>query len=96
MNKSKFQFFNISIVALVAMLVSCTSAEEAKEVYGLNYSKLAREIGLQPVTIYMFVNGTYNLSKAKQLQALCIIEKYIEDIKEQLRIIEYNKTMSYS
>ena len=32
MNKSKFQFFNISIVALVAMLVSCTSGEEAKEV----------------------------------------------------------------
>ena len=31
MNKSKFQFFNISIVALVAMLVSCTSAEEAKK-----------------------------------------------------------------
>ena len=62
---------------------------EAKEVYGLNYSKLAREIGLQPVTIYMFVNGTYNLSKGKQLQALCIIEKYIEQIKEQLRIIEH-------
>ena len=62
---------------------------EAKEIYGLNYSKLAREIGLQPVTIYMFVNGTYNLSKGKQLQALCIIEKYIEDIKEQLRIIEH-------
>lgn len=62
---------------------------EAKEVYGLNYSKIAREIGLQPVTIYMFVNGTYNLSKAKQLQALCIIEKYIEQIKEQLRLIEH-------
>ena len=39
--------------------------KEAKEVYGLNYSKLARQIGLQPVTIYMFVNGTYNLSKGK-------------------------------
>ena len=37
--------------------------KEAKEVYGLNYSKLAREIGLQQVTIYMFVNSTYNLSK---------------------------------
>lgn len=63
--------------------------KEAKEVYGLNYSKLAREIGLQPVTIYMFINGTYNLSKTKQLQALCIIEQYIDDIKEQLRLIEH-------
>lgn len=63
--------------------------KEAKEVYGLNYSKPAREIGLQPVTIYMFVNGTYNLSKEKQLQALCIIENYIEQIKEQLRLIEH-------
>ena len=35
---------------------------EAKEVYGLNYSKLARQIGLQPVTIYRFVNGTYIFS----------------------------------
>ena len=38
--------------------------KEAKE-YGLNYSQLAREIGLQPITIYMFVNGTYKLSKRK-------------------------------
>jgi len=36
----------------------------AKDEYGLKYSQLAREIGLQPITIYMFVNGTYNLSKA--------------------------------
>ena len=43
--------------------------KEAKE-YGLNYSQLAREIGLQPITIYMFVNGTYNLSKRKQLQGI--------------------------
>lgn len=61
----------------------------AKNEYGLKYSQLAREIGLQPVTIYMFVNGTYNLSKAKQLQALCIIEKYVEQIKEQLRLIDH-------
>lgn len=57
--------------------------------YGLSYSKLAREIGLQPITIYMFINGTYNMSKTKQLQALCVIEKYIEQVKEQLRIIEH-------
>ena len=57
--------------------------------YGLSYSKLAREIGLQPITIYMFINGTYNMSKPKQLQALCFIEKYIEQVKEQLRIIEH-------
>lgn len=63
--------------------------KEAKEKYDLSYSKLAREIGLQPVTIYMFVGGTYNLSKTKQLRALCYIEKYIEAIKEQLRIIEH-------
>jgi len=61
----------------------------AKDEYGLKYSQLAREIGLQPITIYMFVNGTYNLSKAKQLQALCVIENYIDQIKEQLRIIEH-------
>ncbi len=57
--------------------------------YGLSYSKLAREIGLQPITVYMFINGTYNMSKTKQLQALCVIEKYIEQVKEQLRIIEH-------
>ncbi len=62
--------------------------KEAKA-YGLSYSKLAREIGLQPITIYMFINGTYNMSKTKQLQALCFIEKYIEQVKEQLRIIEH-------
>ena len=36
--------------------------KEAKE-YGLNYSQLAREIGLHPITIYMYVNGTYNCPK---------------------------------
>ena len=30
---------------------------EAKD-YGLSYSKLARGIGLQPISIYMFINGT--------------------------------------
>lgn len=62
--------------------------KESKE-YGLSYSQLARQINLQPVTLYMFINGTYNLSKPKQLQALCVIEKYIEQVKEQLRIIEH-------
>ncbi len=62
--------------------------KEAKE-YGLSYSKLARQIDLQPVTLYMFINGTYNLSKPKQLQALCVIENYIEQVKDQLRIIEH-------
>lgn len=61
--------------------------KEAKE-YGLNYSQLARKINLQPITLYMFINGTYNIAKGKQLQALCVIEKYIEEVKEQLRIIE--------
>lgn len=63
--------------------------KEAKNEYGLSYSRLAREIGLQPVTIYMFLNGTYNLSRIKQLKALCVIEQYVQEIKEQLRIIEH-------
>jgi len=63
--------------------------KEAKNEYGLSYSRLAREIGLQPVTIYMFINGTYNLSRIKQLKALCVIEQYIQEIREQLRIIEH-------
>lgn len=62
--------------------------KESKE-YGLNYSKLAREINVQPITLYMFINGTYNLSKQKQLKALCFIEKYIEQVKEELRMIEH-------
>lgn len=62
--------------------------KESKK-YGLNYSKLAREINIQPITLYMFINGTYNLSKTKQLKALCFIEKYIEQVKEELRMIEH-------
>lgn len=62
--------------------------KSAREDYGLTYAKLARAIERTPTTIYMFVNGTYNLSKPKQLQALCVIEKYIEEINKQLRVIE--------
>lgn len=62
--------------------------KEAKT-YGLSYSELARELNIQPVTLYLFINGTTNMSKQKQLQALCIIEKYIEQVREQLRIIEH-------
>ena len=61
--------------------------KEAKS-YGLPYSHLAREIGLQPMTIYLFINGTYNLSKQKQIQVLCYIENYIAEIKGQLKTIE--------
>ena len=61
--------------------------EEAKD-YGLKYSDLARQINLQPNTIYMFKNGTYNLSKGKQLEAVCIIEKYLKEIKEKYRKVE--------
>lgn len=61
----------------------------AKGEYGLKYSQLAKAIEVAPTTIYMFINGTYNLSKMKQLQALCVIENYIEQVKEQLRIIEH-------
>lgn len=61
--------------------------------YGLKYSQLAKAIELAPTTIYMFINGTYNLSKIKQLQALCYIESYIEGIKKQLRIIEHRGNM---
>ena len=63
--------------------------KSARKDYGLSYAKLAREIERTPTTIYMFVNGTYNLSKPKQLQALCVIEKYIEEINKQLRVIEH-------
>ena len=62
--------------------------KESKK-YGLKYSKLAREIGIQPTTIYMFLNNNYNMSKEKQLKVLCYIEKYIAEVKEQLRIIEH-------
>ena len=62
--------------------------KEAKE-YGLNYSNLAWKINVQPITIYMFINGTYNLSKTKQLKALCVIEQHIEQVKNQLKIIEH-------
>lgn len=62
--------------------------KESKE-YGLKYSDLARELGIQPITMYMFVNGTYNLSKPRQLQALCIVENYIESVREQLKKIEH-------
>lgn len=62
--------------------------KEAKE-YGLSYAQLAREINIQPVTIYMFMNGNNNLSKVNTLKILCYIEKYIEQVKEQLRIIEH-------
>jgi len=65
--------------------------KEAKEKYDLNYATLAREIGIEPVSIYMFMNGTYKMSKMKQLKILCYIEKHIETIKEQLRIIEHKE-----
>lgn len=63
--------------------------KEAKEIYGLSYSRLARKINMQPVSIYMFINGTNNIAMSKQLEALCVIEKYIEDIRNQLKIIEH-------
>lgn len=62
--------------------------KEAKN-YGLKYANLARAIDLQPMTIYLFVNGNTNLSKEKQLEALCIIEDYINNAKERLRKIEH-------
>ena len=43
--------------------------KKAKSDYGLNYSKLAREIGVQPITIYTFLNNTQKLAKEKQIQA---------------------------
>ena len=36
-----------------------------------------------------FIHGTYNLSKTKQLKALCVIEQHIEQVKNQLKIIEH-------
>lgn len=63
--------------------------KEAKEQYGLNYSQLAREINVQPISLYQFINGTYNLSKPRQLQALVVVENYIEQEKEKLRVIDH-------
>lgn len=62
--------------------------KEARE-YGLNYAKLARAVEIQPVSIYMFINGTYNMAIEKQLKILCYIENYIEEIKKQFRKIEH-------
>lgn len=56
--------------------------------YGLSYKKLAEAINLTPVTIYMFLNGTHNLSNGKQVEALCYISKYMQEIRERLRTIE--------
>lgn len=62
--------------------------KEAKS-YGLNHAQLAREMGIPENSIYMFVNGNYNMSKQRQLKALCVIEKYMEQVKEQLRTIDH-------
>ena len=62
--------------------------KEAKD-YGLSYSRLAREIHIQPISLYMFLNGTANLSKIKQLEALCFIENFIEQVRSKLRMIEH-------
>lgn len=61
--------------------------EKAKE-YGLSYKDLAKAINLMPVTIYMFLNGTNNLSKNKQIQALCYIDSYIAEIEKRLSKME--------
>lgn len=62
---------------------------EAKETYGLTYTKLAREMGITPSTISMFINERANMSVEKQIRAICIIENYIESAREQLKILEY-------
>lgn len=61
--------------------------EKAKE-YGLDYKDLASAIGLKPVTIYTFLGGTHNLSKNKQIEALCYIDNYIEEIEKRLSKME--------
>lgn len=50
--------------------------------YGLKLSQLAREIELQPISIYKFLDGNINLSKVKQIQAVSFIEKYMDTVKE--------------
>lgn len=50
--------------------------KEAKD-YGLSYSELARQIGCKPITMYMFINGTHNLSTRKQIKAMFIIDEYL-------------------
>ena len=63
--------------------------KKAKSAYGLNYSKLAREIGVQPITIYTFLNNTQKLAKEKQIKALYYAQQYVKGIKEQLATIEH-------
>ena len=63
--------------------------KKAKSDYGLNYSKLAREIGVQPITIYTFLNNTQKLAKEKQIKALYYAQQYVKEIKEQLATIEH-------
>lgn len=61
--------------------------EKAKE-YGLSYKDLAKAINLMPVTVYMFLGGTHNLSKNKQIEALCYIDNYIAEIEKRLSKME--------
>lgn len=56
--------------------------------YGLKYSELARSVGLPYASVYCFINGTYNMSKDKQISLLLYVETYIEKINKQLKIIK--------
>lgn len=59
--------------------------KQARDEYGLSYSQLAREIGVEPSTVHTFIGKNNKLSKARQLQALCFIKNYENQIKEQLK-----------
>ena len=83
-NYSIYKNANINIGVCKVNLEKDKVIEKIKEGknYGLSYSKLARIINMQPISIYMFMNGTNNLSQTKQLEAVCVVEKFIEEVKE--------------
>ena len=63
--------------------------KQAKNEYGLTYSQLAREIGVEPGTVHTFIGKNNKLSKARQIQALCFIRNYEKQIKEELNLRSY-------
>lgn len=61
--------------------------KNAKVMYGLKYSMLARQIEVQSTTLYMFLSGKQALSKAKQLQALYVVEEYQKEFERRFKNI---------
>ena len=63
--------------------------KEAKSKYGLTYSKLARELQIQPASISLFITGKGNIAKEKQIKILCYIDNYVKEVKAQINQLEH-------